>query len=235
MSELHMHVGKDYRVISENFYMSDESDDMVSFFIFSVIMVLICCLIILQSKLGEKARLALAFTCVASLGSHCPLQALSFLVERTHDELLLGAASAHGPTPRPQQALRRAIPHRRPAVCTPVPARLAVDLRGPHGNPRRKDFQASGRKHGPPYRIQSICELPRYDCVGLFCSEFIRAVSLWTQDKGIVKQAHPLNEIDLWLAWCDFGTLESPLQAPLMTPLMLPKGHGGEGSPGTQH
>ena len=42
MSKLHIHVGKDYRVISENFYMSGRNDDTVSFFIFCVIILLIC-------------------------------------------------------------------------------------------------------------------------------------------------------------------------------------------------
>lgn len=137
-----------------------------------------------QSKSGEKAVLALAFTCAASHGGRRPSQIpLAPLLERTHDELLLGAAQARGPAPWPQQALRGAVPHRRPAVCTPVSARLAVDLRGPHRNPRWKDFQAPGWKHGPSDRIQSIRELSRYDSVGLYCSEFIWDVSLWTQDK----------------------------------------------------
>lgn len=71
--------------------------------------------------------------------------------------------------------------------------------------------------------------------LGLFRIEFIRDVSLWTQEKGIVKQACPLNEADLWLTRWDFGTLKSPLQAPLVTAFKLPKGLGGEGSPGARH
>ena len=53
-----------------------------------------------QSKSGEKAVWALAFTCAASHGGRRPSQTpLAPPLERTHDELLLGAAQACGPAP----------------------------------------------------------------------------------------------------------------------------------------
>lgn len=85
---------------------------------------------------------------------------LPFLLEGTFDQVLLGEQECGVRAPRPQQAVRWAVPHWRPAVCQPLPPALALDLRGAHRPPRPQDLPPPGWQHGPAHRVQGARQLP---------------------------------------------------------------------------
>lgn len=91
-----------------------------------------------------------------------PLSCLRFLLEGTSNQVLLGKQERGVGAPRPQQAVRRAVPHRRPAVRQPLPAALALDLRGAHRPPRPQDLPPPGWEHGPAHRVQGARQLLGY-------------------------------------------------------------------------
>lgn len=91
-----------------------------------------------------------------------PLSHLWFLLEGTFNKVLLGNDASGRRATWPQQTVRRAVPHRCPAVHQLVQAGLALDLRGAHRRPRPKDIPAPGWEHGPADWIQGARQLLRY-------------------------------------------------------------------------
>lgn len=203
MSKLHIHVGIDYRVISENFYMSGRNDDTVSFFIFCVIILLICCLIILQSKPG---RGPVGFGLPPGVPPH--LQA-SLLPGRENDMMSCYWEQPRPVAPRHDPSRPYAEQYRidAPAVCTPVPACLGVDLRATRKSSAERTFRLLDENMDHLIESQSLLWASLYDS-GSF-PHWVRTVWVLEHEKGIVKQACPLNEADLWLTRWDFGTLKS--------------------------
>lgn len=157
-----------------------------------------------RASQGE-GRLALAFLPGGATGPYRPL-----LPGR---ENTWWAATGEQPRPWPhattRQALRRAVPtHRRPAVCTPVPACLAYTMghteilaKGLSGFWMRTWITLSNSK---PLWAASVW-------LSLFRIEFVRGVSLWTE-KGIGWSSVSTQwSRSVTLTRWDFGTLKSPL------------------------